>query len=99
MSVGLQCALCPHPLVALISLLARRCEKSIPSGTFELEALRMLVLQDKYSTSLEELSPGDRFFVKHFFSVRRPRNRMKVVKLWEAGYLSIDDVEASAPNI
>ena len=67
-----------------------------------LEALRILVLQDKYSTSLEELSLADRFFLKHFFSVRRPRNRKKVVELWNglnAGYLSIDDAEASASSI
>jgi len=59
-----------------------------------------LILQDKYPNAMKKLLPVDGFIVDHYFSVRRARNRMKVVELWEdlkQGVLTIEEAVALAP--
>jgi len=55
------------------------------------------VLRKKYPNSLTELSPADRFFVEHFFLVRRINSRRKVAELWDGlnqGILTVEEAVA-----
>ncbi|KAK2460483.1 hypothetical protein APHAL10511_007489 [Amanita phalloides] len=58
------------------------------------------ILRGKYPDALKELSPADKLFLDHYFSLRRPQNLRKVVELWDGlrkGVLTVDEAVASVP--
>jgi len=49
---------------------------------------------------MTEFSPATRFFLEHFFSVRRLKNRRKVTALWDGlnqGKLTVEEAVALVP--
>lgn len=87
-------------VAALVSLVGKRVQSSIPVGYYELQTVDVWALREKYPNSLAELSPATRFFLEHFFSVRRLNNRRKVVELWDGlnhGNLTIEEAVALVP--
>ncbi len=49
---------------------------------------------------MTEFSPATRFFLEHFFSVRRMNSRRKVAALWDGlnqGILAVEEAVASVP--
>jgi len=48
-------------------IIGERVQSLVPTGYFELQALNILVLQEKYPNSMTELSTADRFFSELFF--------------------------------
>jgi hypothetical protein len=62
--------------------------------------MSVLTLQDKYPNAMKKLPPVDKFILDYYFSVRRPRNRLKVVKLWEdlkQGIVTVEEAVALVP--
>jgi len=86
-------------IAALVSLLIQRLQSSFPTGYYELQAVDIWTLRRKYPNSLTELSPADRFFLEHFFRVRRISSRRKIVELWDGlnQGVMIEEAEALVP--
>ncbi len=87
-------------IAALVSLLVQRLQSSIPAGYYELQTVDVWTLRGKYPDSLTELSPTDRFFLEHFFGVRRLRSRRKIVELWDGlnrGLMTVEEAVALVP--
>jgi hypothetical protein len=85
---------------ALISIIGERVRSLVPVGYYELQAMNIWVLQEKYPNSMTELSTADRFFSEHFFSLRKRHNCRKVVELWDAvnhGTLTAEEAVDLAP--
>jgi hypothetical protein len=85
---------------ALISIIGERVRSLVPVGYYALQAMNVWVLRKKYPNSMSELSPADRFFSEHFFSLRRLHNCRKVVELWDAvnnGTLTAEEAVDLAP--